>query len=86
MIPSTARHLVIVGGAGGMGAEIAVASADAGDRVTTADLAGKTDKTSLTWRTSMLRRLSSISVASGWPRSLQRTWSSSIPLTNNLSQ
>lgn len=44
MIPSTARHLVIVGGAGGMGAEIAVASADAGDRVTTADLAGKTDK------------------------------------------
>ncbi|MEO8683596.1 MAG: 3-hydroxyacyl-CoA dehydrogenase NAD-binding domain-containing protein [Devosia sp.] len=43
MIPSTARHLVIVG-AGRMGAEIAVASADVGDRVTTADLAGKADK------------------------------------------
>lgn len=44
MIPSTAYHLVIVGGAGGMSAEIAVASADVGDRNTTADLAGKTDK------------------------------------------
>jgi 3-hydroxyacyl-CoA dehydrogenase len=44
MIPLTAPHLVIVVGAGGMGAEIAVASADAGDCVTTADLAGKANK------------------------------------------
>ena len=44
MIPLTAPHLVIVGGVGGTGAEIAVACAHAGDRVTSADLACKTDK------------------------------------------